>query len=282
VSVIGGLREALGGSPVAQAAYRGVLTSRLGAERWALAMRVPSGPATGRILAYHSIGTPSWGANDVSPTDFERHLQIAADDGWSFATPADVMAHPERKQLAITFDDGVTSVLTNAVPVLRHHRIPATMFAVTGWADGGRPDGLAEVLDWAGLAKLQDAGVSVASHSANHRDFGRLDADAALRELVDSRERMEAMLDVEVREFAIPFGQSQNWTAAAGRAAAEAGYTTVYAQSVHTRPAGTVPRTFITRIDKPKIFRAALAGAYDGWEEWFLGPRADPATTSPG
>jgi peptidoglycan/xylan/chitin deacetylase (PgdA/CDA1 family) len=275
------VRETLGASPVAQAAYRGVLVGRLRAERWGLAMRTPSAPTTGRILAYHSIGTPSWGANDVRPADFESHLQIAADDGWSFATPAEVLAHPERKQLAITFDDGVTSVLTNAVPVLRHHGIPSTMFAVTGWADGGRPDGHAEVLDWSGLAALQHAGMTVASHSANHKDFGRLDADTALRELADSRVRMEAMLDVEVREFAIPFGQSQNWTSAAGRAAAEAGYTTVYAQAVHTRPTGTVPRTFITRIDKPKIFRAALAGAYDGWEEWFLGPRADPAAATP-
>lgn len=63
----------------------------------------------------------------------------------------------------------------------------------------------------------------------------------------------------------------------AGAAAAEAGYTTVYAQSVDTRPDGTVLDTFITRVDRPKIFRAALAGAYDGWEEWYLGPHAaDP------
>jgi hypothetical protein len=54
------------------------------------------------------------------------------------------------------------------------------------------------------------------------------------------------------------------------------GYTTVYAQAVDTRPAGTVPRTFITRIDRPKVFRAALAGAYDGWEEWHIGPTAAP------
>ena len=47
------------------------------------------------------------------------------------------------------------------------------------------------------------------------------------------------------------------------------GYRTVYAQSVDTRQAGTIPRTFITRIDKPMLFRAALAGAYDNWEEWY-------------
>ena len=78
----------------------------------------------GRILAYHSVGTPEWGVNDVSPRDFERHLQIAVDDGWSFATPADVIAEPDKPQLALTFDDGLASVLANAAPVLRHHGIP--------------------------------------------------------------------------------------------------------------------------------------------------------------
>jgi len=54
-----------------------------------------------------------------------------------------------------------------------------------------------------------------------------------------------------------------------GVAAAEAGYTKVYAQCVNTRPKGTIERTFITRIDRPMLFRAALAGAYDSWEEWY-------------
>lgn len=269
------LRSAVGEMPAAQAAYRAAVAGRMGAERWALALRArpETARAHGRILAYHSIGTPEWGVNDVRPQDFERHLQIAIDDGWSFATPAEVLAAPEKRRLAITFDDGATSVLRFAAPVLRHHGVPATMFVVSGWADGGHHDGYAHVLDWAGLAELEAAGITLESHSASHPDFGRLDADEAERELVESRARLEKMLGHEVREFAIPFGQSRNWSDAAGRAAVAAGYTTVYAQAVDTRPAGTVARTFITRIDKPKIFRAALLGAYDNWEEWFIGPR---------
>jgi len=89
------------------------------------------------------------------------------------------------------------------------------------------------------------------------------------RELEVSRERLRRVLGVETSEFAIPMGQSRNWTPAAGLAAAEAGYSTVYAQCVSNRPEGTVARTFITRIDRPVLFRAALAGAYDNWEEWY-------------
>ena len=68
----------------------------------------------GRILAYHSVGTPKLGVNDVRPRDFERHLQVAINEGWSFATPAQVLAEPDKQQLALTFDDGLTSVLSNA------------------------------------------------------------------------------------------------------------------------------------------------------------------------
>jgi peptidoglycan/xylan/chitin deacetylase (PgdA/CDA1 family) len=266
------IRAALGSTAGAQAAYRGAVRARMGAERWGLAATHRTAGRRvrrGRILAYHSVGTPEWGVNDVSPADFERHLQLAVDDGWTFATPAEVLAEPDQPRLALTFDDGVRSVLTNAVPVLRHHGVPATMFVVTGWADGGHPDGFAHVLDWREVEAAQDAGLTIGSHAVTHPDFGRLDHDQAVRELVDSRERLRQMLGLDSTEFAIPYGQSGNWSDFAGRAAVEAGYTTVYAQSVDKRPADTVARTFVTRIDRPVLFRAALAGAYDNWEEWY-------------
>ncbi len=269
------VRRALGEHGPRHVAHQCAVAGRLHLERWALATRhrLVAGSAPGRrgrILAYHSVGTPEWGVNDVTPGDFERHLQIAVDDGWSFATPAEVMAEPDKPQLALTFDDGLTSVLANALPVLRHHGVPATAFVVTGWADGQISDSyLRLVLDWQGLSALQEGGITLASHSLTHPDFGRLEAGEARRELEVSRERLHHVLGVETSEFAIPLGQSRNWSPAAGLAAAEAGYTKVYAQCVGTRPEGTIARTFVTRIDRPVLFRAALAGAYDNWEEWY-------------
>ena len=268
------IRSAITGTRFAQAAYGCAVTARLHWDRRRLARGAGAGtrsPAVdgGRILAYHSVGTPAWGVNDVSPRHFERHLQVAADDGWEFGTPAQVLAAPAERRLALTFDDGVRSVLDNAAPVLRHHGIPATMFVVTGWADGRHPDGHADVLDWRELSALRDAGISLGSHSVGHPDFGRLDPDSTRTELADSRAALRRVLGEDTDEFAIPFGQSRNWSEAARTAAAEVGYRTVYAQAVRTRPEGTVARTFITGIDDERLFRAALAGCYDSWEEWY-------------
>ncbi len=268
VTMLSTIRRTLGGLPPAQAAYRAALTSRTVAQRWTIgAASSRRGPRRGRILAYHSIGTPYWGINDVSPRHFERHLQIAVDDGWSFATPAQVIAEPDRPLLAVTFDDGVASVLTGALPVLRHHGIPATAFIVTGWSDGQAWPGRSHILDWPGVRALHEAGVRIASHSVSHPDFSRLSEAQARQELEESRSRLVEMTGVDTDEFALPFGQSGNWSEVARRAAAGAGYRTLYAQAVNTRPAGTVPRTFITRVDRPMLFRAALAGAFDDWEE---------------
>ncbi|MFY9929422.1 MAG: polysaccharide deacetylase family protein [Streptosporangiaceae bacterium] len=269
------IRRRLGVYHPRRVAYKGALWGRLTAERWALSARQratgsPSPVRRGRILAYHSIGTPEGGVNDVRPRDFERHLQIAVDDGWTFTTPAEVIAEPDKPQLALTFDDGFASVLANALPVLRHHGIPATAFVITGWADQQiPPDYQRFVLDWRGVSALAEGGMTLASHSVTHPDFGKLEAGEARRELEVSRERLREVLGVETTEFAIPLGQSGNWTPAAGLAAAEAGYKTVYAQSNTTRPEGTIARTFITKIDRPVVFRAALAGAFDSWEEWY-------------
>jgi peptidoglycan/xylan/chitin deacetylase (PgdA/CDA1 family) len=269
------VRRALGVYHPRRVAYKTARWGRLSAERWALAAGQraagrPSPVRRGQILAYHGIGTPEYGLNDLRPRDFERHLQIAVDDGWSFTTPAEVIAEPDKPQLALTFDDGLASVLTNALPVLRHHGIPATAFVITGWADGQIPDDWRRVvLDWRGMSALQAGGMTLASHSVTHADFGRLEPGDARRELEVSRERLRRVLGVETSEFAIPMGQARNWNPAAALAAAEAGYTTVYAQCVNSRPEGTIARTFITRIDRPVLFRAALAGAYDNWHEWY-------------
>ncbi|MFN8635096.1 MAG: polysaccharide deacetylase family protein [Chloroflexota bacterium] len=226
---------------------------------------------TGRILCYHAVGQPLWGVNNITPERFRRHLDLALAAGYRFV-PASELARTggAPNELAITFDDGLKSVLTTAAPILADYGVPWSLFVVSDWVDGhhfwaDRTDDV--LLTWDDVERLAAAGADVGSHSVTHARFGTLDLDQMIDELELSRETIEARIGIRTSSFAIPFGQSGDWPAAAQAAAQAAGYTEIYAQAEETRPPGTVARTFVTRFDGDQIFQAALAGAFDYWEE---------------
>ena len=222
-----------------------------------------------RILCYHSVGTSAWGINDVSPQRFRRHIELALEIGYRFV-PAERIASAggAAGELAITFDDGLKTVVTNAAPILAEHGIPWTFFVVSDWADGRHGFGDDLMVSWDDVVSAAQAGASIGSHSVTHPNFGRLDAEVTARELFDSREVIEARTGIVPTSFAIPFGQSNNWSPSATSLAQQAGYHTIYSQCEEHRPTGTVPRTFVTTFDNDRIFRAVLAGGCDQWEEW--------------
>jgi peptidoglycan/xylan/chitin deacetylase (PgdA/CDA1 family) len=225
--------------------------------------------ATGRVLCYHSVGTREWGVNDVTPKRFREHIELALRLGYRFV-PARVVAagKASQKDLAITFDDGLLSVANSGAAILADYGIPWTLFIVLEWIDGRHAFGDGVVMGWAEVERLVAEGVEIGSHSLSHPDFGALGLCAVKRELTESRRMIERRIGINTTAFAIPLGQSTNWSPEAHAAAVQAGYENVYAQSVLKRPAGTVPRTFITRFDDHRTFKAALEGAFDSWEEW--------------
>jgi len=243
--------------------------ARLYAERAALSLGYRTDARqNGRILCYHSVGTPAWGINDVSPRRFRAHLEMALREGYHFVTARSIALTGGRpRDLAVTFDDGLASVATNAAPVLRELGIPWSLFVVSDWAAGRHRFGDGVMLGWSEIARLAEEGVEIGSHSVTHPDFGRLESASAEAELTRSRAAIAEHIGSAPTSFAIPLGGSRNWTVGAQTAALAAGYDVVLSQSEERRPAGTVGRSFITRFDGARFFRAALVGAFDRWEE---------------
>jgi peptidoglycan/xylan/chitin deacetylase (PgdA/CDA1 family) len=161
------------------------------------------------------------------------------------------------------------SVLTHAAPILNEYRVPWSVFVVSDWAEGVGAWGHDVVLNWREIESLMKMGAELGSHSVTHPDFTHLESSRVVDELGESRRMIERRLGVAPKSFAIPYGQSKNWPALAAQAARNTGYELVYAQAEETRPAGTVPRTFVTKVDGDRIFKALLRGAYDRWEEWY-------------
>ncbi len=244
--------------------------ARMCCERHVLSAIGPRRPRdVGRILCYHSVGQSAWGVNDVPPADFRRHIELALSAGWRFVPAAQIARDGGGpKDLAITFDDGLKSVLTHAAPILASYSIPWSVFVVADWSDGRGSWAPDTFLDWRDIEKLAAAGAEVGSHSLSHPNFGVIGAAQTQDELGESRRIIRERSGIDAATFAIPLGQSKNWSVTASQMAREAGYSVVYAQAEETRPAQTVARTFVTRFDGDRIFRALLSGVFDRWEEW--------------
>nr|WP_274636858.1 polysaccharide deacetylase family protein [Microbacterium bovistercoris] len=245
----------------------GVAAGRMFVERHALATtRTAPRRTSGRVLCYHSLAQPAWGVNDVAPARFRQQLELALEAGYRFVPAAELArTGGGPRDLSITFDDGARSVLTTAAPILASYGIPYSLFVVSAWSEDGHR-GMA--LSWDEICSLADQGAEIGNHSSTHPDFSTLSKDQALEEIGGASELIESRTGIRTTTFAIPLGQSANWTDDADDAARELGYDVIYAQAEETRRSGTVARTFVTRYDSPRIFSALLRGRYDRWEEW--------------
>jgi peptidoglycan/xylan/chitin deacetylase (PgdA/CDA1 family) len=172
-----------------------------------------------------------------------RPLDEVVDD-WARGTM------PPPQTAAITFDDGYRDNLQDAWPILRGHRYPATLFAVSGllgatsvWDEGvGR--GPSELLTAAELVDLDREGFRVQSHSVTHPDLPAVEPALAASEIVESRRQLEALLGRSVDLFAYPYGRDDRETRAL---AATAGYRAAFATRWGLNTAAT-PRYSLRRI----------------------------------
>jgi peptidoglycan/xylan/chitin deacetylase (PgdA/CDA1 family) len=93
----------------------------------------------GAVLGYHRIaedaGDP-WG-NCLAPAVFAEHMDVLQREFRptrlaDVASPRDhTHDHGRRTPIAVTFDDGYSEVLHEALPILEKHDIPATVFLVS-------------------------------------------------------------------------------------------------------------------------------------------------------
>ena len=204
------------------------------------------------VLTYHSIDR-SGSAISVTPEEFRQQIEWLASGEISVVTLPELIALPDNANaVAITFDDALESVATEAAPVLAAHGLPATVFVVSGHVGGdnrwgGRADPripVQRVLNWAALARLQDQGFSIGAHSRSHRNLAECSAAEAADEIFGSGEDITTALGERPEAFAYPYGAFSPAVAQVVGDAFEIGCTTEF-QLLHQ---GTA-RALIPRLD---------------------------------
>ncbi|WP_235490513.1 polysaccharide deacetylase family protein, partial [Frankia sp. AvcI1] len=115
------------------------------------------------VLMYHSVGdsvSADFRRWEVPPGLFAEQLGALAASGYHLTGLTDALAHPHRRQVAITFDDGFEDFVTTALPALQTADAGATLYIPTAYA-GRRATWLDDyternlpLLGWSDLADL--------------------------------------------------------------------------------------------------------------------------------
>ncbi len=114
-------------------------------------------------------------AYNVPPEDFRDQLDYLREEGYTTISMLDYMKAKKGKAelpprpVILTFDDGYESNYTTLLPILESYGMKATVYMVTN--DIGLPG----YLTWDELRDMQERGIEIGSHTANHQPLTGMD-----------------------------------------------------------------------------------------------------------
>ena len=164
------------------------------------------------VLTFHSIDDLP-GPLSYSPTGLERMLDALDEAGLPVLDLDQLLANPAAKGVALTFDDGISTVFQTAMPILAERKLPAHVFVITKWVGGdnrwpGQPAGATpfKLMDWDQLEALQKNGFRIEAHTANHPDLRALTTEQIEDEMEEADTAIQGRLGRRPRYFAYPYG----------------------------------------------------------------------------
>jgi peptidoglycan/xylan/chitin deacetylase (PgdA/CDA1 family) len=208
------------------------------------------------VLVYHSISAPAEpmpGDIDISPARFAQQL------AWLRKTNRVVrleqtLARSNRREIALTFDDGYRDNLTTALPLLEKYDLPMTLFVVAGFvnSDGYLSDDELREISRHPL-------ITIGAHGLWHRHFNLISPDEARFELTESRRLLEETIERSVNLMAWPYGEC---TPAVEQLAGECGYRAAWSVWKGTNGTFSRWRVPLGRNDHLVRFIAKCSGLY--------------------
>jgi peptidoglycan/xylan/chitin deacetylase (PgdA/CDA1 family) len=219
------------------------------------------------ILCYHSV-EPGWTSPlAVAPEAFAEHCAWLERRGVvelsEVTERLDRTGRLPRDLVALTFDDGFAALYDHAFPLLKRHRLPATVFLV---AETLTPEG--REVDWVDtpppypmrtltrdqVLEMAEAGIRFGSHSFSHYDLASLSAESCLEDLRRSRELLEDLLKRPVPFLAYPRGRHNHQVHEASR---KAGFTHAFTLPEEPEELGpfAVPRAGVYPGNSPNALR---------------------------
>ncbi len=120
--------------------------------------------------------------------------------GGYFTDDGDFVDIEDIGMVSITFDDGYSSVLENAFPIMEKYGYKGTAYIVPAFVKR------AGYMSWEEISVLVDNGWEIGSHTMGHFDLTEISKERVHYELFMSKYVLESRLGVEVNSFASPYG----------------------------------------------------------------------------
>ena len=172
---------------------------------------------SGVVLLYHHVANETPPSTSISPEEFHAHLDYLKENGFA-VVPLDELVHrlrtraplPERT-VAITFDDGYSSIYETAFPLLKEYEMPFTLFLSTEPINNRQRN----YMTWEQVRELSEAGALIANHLVSHpymlsRESQETDVDWLERqrnELLEAEATILKETGQSHRFLAYPFGE---------------------------------------------------------------------------
>jgi peptidoglycan/xylan/chitin deacetylase (PgdA/CDA1 family) len=156
----------------------------------------------------------------VSAEKFKRQMKFLRAKGYRTLSLLDAADRIRRgdsfpsRGIVITFDDGYRNNYTEAFPILQEYGYSATIFLTTqhcgrtnNWPGQHSSIPPLPILSWDEIREMTGHGMDFGAHTRSHPDLTEVDADTALREIIESKEEMETRMGRPVELFSYPFGR---------------------------------------------------------------------------
>ena len=237
-----------------------------------LARRLYNGRIPGRCVVLYYHGVPA-----AQCSGFIHQIYWLKEN--TVIVPADYsgILNDDTVYAALTFDDGFSNLIENALPVLIQERIPCTIFFPSGYlgrlatwySDLAAPERRERVMTFEEIKNLPPDLITIGSHTVSHPRLTRLALKKAAEELEKSRRILARGIGTEVKLFSFPHGACNDEVI---RLARHAGYErtfTIEPEFAFSQPDRFVTgRVRVTPDDWNLEFILKVKGAYR-WQATF-------------
>lgn len=212
------------------------------------------------ILTFHSIDNTGT-VLSYPPSTFARLLAALRGSDMPLCDLDTLLDPGTTRGLALTFDDGMRSVFTNALPVLRDYAVPAHLFLATGavggtnrWTTQPSHAPSFDMLHWDEIEQLQVGGMRIESHTHSHPDLRELDASRINAECDAADQLIESRFGRRPRFFAYPYGYRNARVCDAVRGRYQASVTTELKELRGGEDCAALPRLDTYYLQSPQLF----------------------------